>query len=167
MCPYKRFFEYESSKNEEKLCWYSMDSFLPFLLICSLNTMSFRQLYWSRPFPTNTLALNVISECYNITFNYNDVYNHYLKSRYFPYKSSSGWRNNYTNFIFAAYQMNLYTLWHEIAKSGNKHLTLEVFTKMLCRYEFASLGILCNFVYKFYRHLMILAERRNLHSRRC
>ncbi len=63
-------------------------------------------------------------------FNANDVFNHYLDMRYFPHEQKSGWKSNFTNFLFAAIQMNLYTLWHEIMKEKNR-LDRDVFTKML------------------------------------
>src|SRR5687768_4812121 len=60
------------------------------------------------------VGLNTIKLAYHEYFNTNDRFNHYLHKRYFPIESRSGWRSNYTDFIFASYQMNLFTLYHEM-----------------------------------------------------
>jgi len=58
--------------------------------------------------------VNVIQKCYNEEFGTNDDFNQYLHKRYFPIEQRSGWQSNYTDFLFASYQMNLYTIYHEI-----------------------------------------------------
>jgi hypothetical protein len=78
------------------------------------------------------LEINSIKLCYELYFNGNDVFNHYLAQRYFPNNQRSGWESNYTDFLFAAYQMNFYTLWHEITKQHDRIDRIE-FTKMLYR----------------------------------
>src|SRR5690242_11496519 len=69
------------------------------------------------------IGFNTIKICYGDYFNANDKYNHFLHKRYYPYISRAGWQCNY-DFIFAAYQMNLYTLYHEMnsleARMSNK-----------------------------------------------
>ena len=52
-------------------------------------------------------------------------------SRYFPHSTKAGWQANYSDFLFAAIQMNLYTLFHEVNDEilpKNKQLTLKAFT---------------------------------------
>lgn len=43
----------------------------------------------------------------------------------------SGWESNYTDFMFAAYQMNIYTLWHEILDLREEKIDYKAFTKDL------------------------------------
>jgi len=88
------------------------------------------------PAPKNYPGVNVLKHCYQITFNANDVFNHYLCSRYFPYVEKSGWEGNYTDFIQAAYEMNIYTIWHEIAllkeetQMDNRDFAAKLYTEM-------------------------------------
>jgi len=43
-----------------------------------------------------------------------------------------GWESNYTDFLYAAYQMNIYTLWHEIRGLNRDNLMHhEEFTMLL------------------------------------
>jgi hypothetical protein len=68
----------------------------------------------------NYSDINVIKECYKEHFNANDVFNHFLAKRYFPHPQKSGYESNFTDFLFAAIQMNLYTLYHEIMQEKNR-----------------------------------------------
>lgn len=43
----------------------------------------------------------------------------------------SGWRSNYTDFLFACYQMNLYSLYHEIENFSEEKIDHKSFTIML------------------------------------
>jgi hypothetical protein len=52
-------------------------------------------------------------------------------ARYFPNSTKAGWEANYSDFLFAAIQMNLFTLYHELHDLGEKELTLEGFTELL------------------------------------
>ena len=80
---------------------------------------------------TYSSAPNTIKECYKINFNVNDIYNKYLCVRYFPIVRKSGWRSNYTDFLFACYQMNLYSLYHEIENFSEEKIDHKSFTIML------------------------------------
>ena len=62
--------------------------------------------------PKNHHALNVIKIAYRTYFNANDRFNHYLNTRFWPYKRNS-WQSNYDDFFFAVAQMNAYSYWHE------------------------------------------------------
>ena len=75
--------------------------------------------------------MNTIKLCYNEYFNINDVYNHYLHKRYFPLQQRSGWQSNYTDFLFACFQMNLYTLYHELDNAPSKKMEWKKFTTLL------------------------------------
>jgi hypothetical protein len=77
------------------------------------------------------VAQNTIKLAYQEYFNMNDVFNHYLYKRYFPYSTRSGWESNYTDFMFAAYQMNLFTMYHELIDTAGKELDRVWFTKRL------------------------------------
>jgi hypothetical protein len=84
--------------------------------------------------PANYTGLNTIKLAYAQNFNVNDVFNHYLASRYFPNIQKNGWEGNYTDFMYAAYQMNAYTLWHEIQEFKKpQHLSCVAFTRMVYR----------------------------------
>jgi hypothetical protein len=77
--------------------------------------------------------LNTIKEAYSCSFNYNDIFNHYLNKRYFPHVEKSGWESNFTDFMFAAYQMNTYTLWHESEELKDQKMEYKPFTTKLYR----------------------------------
>jgi hypothetical protein len=106
--------------------------------------------------PILHLVVNAIYYFYNTYFNANDVFNHHLCTRYFPNDSKSGWRGNYTDFLFAAYQMNLYTLWHEIMGYEGQ-LQNEYFTELLYRFFGRKLCFL-SFA-EIIRQLMVLIDR--------
>lgn len=77
---------------------------------------------------------NNIRDCYNLYFNGNDVFNHHLCYRYFPNSTRAGWKANYTDFLFAAIQMNIYVLWHEICGCADQ-IDNNKFTTSLYRCE--------------------------------
>ena len=55
-----------------------------------------------------------------------------MHKRYHPLEQRSGWQSNYTDFILAAYQMNLFTLYHEL-KRKIEHKKRKKFTEKLYR----------------------------------
>jgi hypothetical protein len=75
--------------------------------------------------------LNTIKLAYQEYFNTNDVYNHYLHKRYFPFQIRAGWQSNYTDFLFAAVQMNLFTMYHELVDTLGVKLSRDRFTLIL------------------------------------
>lgn len=81
-------------------------------------------------FLINFLGPNTIKRFYQEYFNTNDVFNHYLYKRYHPIEQRSGWQSNYTDFILAAYQMNLFTLYHELKRKID-HKKRKEFTEKL------------------------------------
>jgi hypothetical protein len=56
-----------------------------------------------------------------------------LNKRYFPYVEKSGWESNFTDFMFAAFQMNTYTLWHEHQNLKDNLMDYKTFTINLYR----------------------------------
>jgi len=86
------------------------------------------------------IPINTIKLSYQEYFNTNDVFNHFLHKRYFPIKQRTGWQANYTDFIFASYQMNLFTLYHEMLQLTDQ-MGRKEFTGILYR-ELIDLAVL-------------------------
>jgi hypothetical protein len=87
--------------------------------------------------PKKYIAPNTIKIAYRTYFNFNDRFNHFLSDRYWPYKRSY-WQANYDDFFFAAVQMNVYTLYHELNQI-EKNVERREFSKILSFELFKSL----------------------------
>jgi hypothetical protein len=95
----------------------------------SLKKRMFAWIQYSLP---NFLAPNAIKLAYEEYFNVNDAFNHFLKKRYFPFELRGGWQSSYTDFMFAAYQVNLFTMYHELKKKTTREKFVK-FTDILMR----------------------------------
>jgi hypothetical protein len=79
-------------------------------------TNAFTTIKASKGYP----GLNTIKIAYRQYFNANDRFNHFLNSRYWPYKRTS-WQSNYDDFFLGVLQMNTYSYWHEYKKITNEN----------------------------------------------
>lgn len=73
---------------------------------------------------------NAISETYRLLFNGCDRYNTYLSSKYWPYQRR-GWQSNFDDFFFTSIAFNIYVLYHELIKEGEKLISWEEFCSLM------------------------------------
>ena len=74
-----------------------------------------------------------MKDCYNLYFNANDIFNHFIHKRNFPICQRSGHEANFTDFMHSMIQMNLLTLYHELNQiCRDDRLSRSDFTLYLC-----------------------------------